>query len=81
MRIMNAIKRFFKILLFRKKREPQAVTLYDTELLEMAQVVINHQQRFGEKRIPQAGEGTYVYFRPYKSLSVDPVSNHPAEDQ
>ena len=86
MRNPNAIKSFFKSLLSRKKREPMEAplfekmkTFYDIESLKMAQVGIEQQKMFGEKRILQAGEGKEVYFMPYKNLSVDPVSNQPAE--
>ena len=77
---INAIKKFFKILLSRKKREPLAEsfseemkTFYDTELIEMAQND-TWKRLFGEKHIPREGAGTTVYFRPYSKLQVDSSS-------
>lgn len=78
MRIMNAIKTFFKRLLSRKKREPisgqlseKLKTFYDIEVLENAQANSYYQQIFCENRIPKAGEGKEVHFVPYKNLSVE----------
>ena len=80
MRIMNAIKRFFKCLLSRMKREPlsssvseEFKTFYDIELLENAHACTYYQQMFGEACIPkvEAGEGKEVHFVPYKPFHID----------